>query len=86
MDEADMTEMNKTKLPYIAPTTRWVWIGMDKKIAESNMGGQGAGSQYGGGVDDDWVFAKDEGDLDDGMWNSSDASWASSGGVWDNAW
>ena len=81
-----MTEKNKMKRPYIAPTTRWVWIGLDKEIAQANLGGQGAGSQYGGGIDDDDVFVRDEGDLDDGIWNASDTGWASSGGVWDNAW
>ncbi len=85
MEKVDMTEINKMKRPYIAPTTRWVWIGLDKKIAQANLGGQGAGSQFGGGVDDDDVFVREEGDIDEGMW-TSDAGWASSGGVWDNAW
>ena len=80
-----MTEINKMKLPYIVPVTRWVWIGLDKKIADMNVGGQGATS-YGGGLGDDDILTKEDGDLEDGMWNENDNGWASSGGVWDNAW
>lgn len=78
-----MTEMNKMKLPYIAPVAHWVWIGMDKNIAY-DVGGVGGGSKFGEGIDD--PYARDEGDLNDDMWSESDASWANSGGVWDKAW
>ena len=78
--------MNKMKLSYIVPTTRWVWIGLDKMIAQDEAIGGGMGISSNPGSLPDIQFVKGEDSLDDGMWNENDNSWPSSSGVWDNAW
>ena len=75
-----MKEMKKMKLKYITPVTHWVWIGMDKEIADVDIPvvvqSQTHGSESG--------LVKEEDDLGDDMW--SENSFPSSGGVWDNMW
>lgn len=71
--------MNKRR--YITPTMRWVWIGMDEKVAQN-----GNVAVVGSGVNDTELppepgFVKENESWTEDTWAS-----ASSGGVWDNAW
>ncbi len=73
------TDMDKTR--YIKPTMRWVWIGMDKEIAD----GIGVGVT-GSRTNDENLPSEPSLVHEQEEWTEDTWAGGSGGGIWDKAW
>lgn len=78
--EKALYEMNKPA--YIRPTLRWVWVGLDDKVADGGIGITGSRTEDPNLPDNPWGSAKEEEQWTEDTWTSSPGN----SKIWDNAW